>query len=69
MCGIAGIVNNGKSNFDLRSAILSMSKSIKHRGPDDEGFVLFNQTEFQVCVSDETQEEVKHSRLPFLFMP
>jgi asparagine synthase (glutamine-hydrolysing) len=65
MCGIAGIVNTSKSTFDLHSAILSMSEAIKHRGPDDEGFVLFNKDTFEVCVSDETQEEVKHSRLPF----
>jgi len=39
MCGIAGIINiEGVQPSDLNT----MSKSIRHRGPDDEGFALFN---------------------------
>ena len=39
MCGIAGIINKeGIQPSDLNT----MSKTIRHRGPDDEGFALIN---------------------------
>jgi len=43
MCGIAGIINkNGTSvNSD---ALFLMTENMKRRGPDDEGFMLFNET-------------------------
>ncbi len=41
MCGISGIYNlNGKA-ID-QSLLLQMTNLIKHRGPDDEGYCLFN---------------------------
>jgi len=39
MCGIAGIINK---EGVLPSDLNTMSKSIRHRGPDDEGFALIN---------------------------
>lgn len=39
MCGIIGIVSN---NADSKRSIIYLNKLIKHRGPDDEGFVLIN---------------------------
>lgn len=41
MCGIAGLIRypKGKLNPDM---IRLMTNSIKHRGPDDEGFLLFS---------------------------
>lgn len=39
MCGIAGIIT--QSGFD-KSLLNKMSKIIRHRGPDDEGFVTVN---------------------------
>jgi asparagine synthase (glutamine-hydrolysing) len=45
MCGIVGIFNfSGKVNTQLQIA-MRMAQSMKHRGPNDEGFVIFNQTE------------------------
>ena len=39
MCGIAGIFKFGKNRDHLNEAILrSMSDTLEHRGPDDEGF-------------------------------
>ena len=35
MCGIAGIVNYKK---DLKKTINNLNLSIKHRGPDENGF-------------------------------
>lgn len=40
MCGIAGIIT--KNNIvSLKDTVFAMSQSIKHRGPDGEGFTFF----------------------------
>jgi asparagine synthase (glutamine-hydrolysing) len=39
MCGINGIISNNK---EFNKNIVILNKLIKHRGPDDEGFVLIN---------------------------
>lgn len=41
MCGIAGIVDETGVSV---AEILTMSKTLRHRGPDDEGFLLANET-------------------------
>ena len=41
MCGIAGIVNFDGRNI-LPENIKRMTSSMQHRGPDDEGHVLFS---------------------------
>src|SRR6266550_3097198 len=41
MCGIAGIVNNNKSDVD-QDLLARMCAAIRHRGPDDDGF-YFNE--------------------------
>lgn len=40
MCGIAGIIPIKSEAFALRETLLSMSKTLKHRGPDGEGFLV-----------------------------
>jgi asparagine synthase (glutamine-hydrolysing) len=57
MCGICGILNRSDSDIHLPSVIKSMTDSIKHRGPDDEGYVLFNlKNDQHVCAgSKDTQ--------------
>ena len=39
MCGIAGIVNKDGAPVD-RELLARMNESIRHRGPDDDGFYL-----------------------------
>ena len=41
MCGILGVLNFNEENVDLKSFQNSLN-IIKHRGPDDEGYALFN---------------------------
>jgi asparagine synthase (glutamine-hydrolysing) len=57
MCGICGILKRSDSDIHVPSVIKSMTDSIKHRGPDDEGYVLFNLKNNQsVCAgSHDTQ--------------
>ena len=38
MCGIAGIINQGKDGLNIDRIISSMLESIKHRGPDHQGY-------------------------------
>jgi asparagine synthase (glutamine-hydrolysing) len=38
MCGIAGIINQGKDVLNIDRIISSMLESIKHRGPDHQGY-------------------------------
>jgi asparagine synthase (glutamine-hydrolysing) len=51
MCGIAGIFSTGTLDPDQ---LFSMSKSIRHRGPDGEGFVLFSNQNAVSVASSET---------------
>jgi len=41
MCGIFGVLNFNEVNVDMNSLQDSVS-IIKHRGPDDEGYAVFN---------------------------
>lgn len=41
MCGIAGIINLNES-LPQSSSLISMTKSLVSRGPDDEGYMLFD---------------------------
>jgi len=43
MCGIAGVIDLEHKPIDP-GELLRMNESIAHRGPDDEGYVLIDQT-------------------------
>ncbi len=65
MCGIAGIVNKKKC-ADVAQLIYQMSHSIKHRGPDGEGFVFFNNTLATPIFTDDTPKvNIKNLQLKF----
>lgn len=53
MCGIAGIVQKNKNSFNLKDTIFKASQSIKHRGPDGEGFLLVGEN-IVPCSSKDT---------------
>ena len=42
MCGIAGIVNLSRQPVDL-GLLAAMNSAMRHRGPDDEGYVVIKQ--------------------------
>jgi asparagine synthase (glutamine-hydrolysing) len=58
MCGIAGIAFLERKNTPIRESVFSMSRTIAHRGPDDEGFALFSENEISALGSSHTQEQV-----------
>lgn len=42
MCGIAGIISKSETEFPLLPVIAEMSRTLRHRGPDGEGFLAIN---------------------------
>lgn len=66
MCGISGIfLKKSKFDFNLPCTLKLMTDAIKHRGPDDEGYVFFNIPEnyFETAGSNDTNENNWHSNL------
>src|SRR5438128_5531807 len=55
MCGIAGIVSTGGGRVDPRQ-LHAMAESLRHRGPDDEGYLLIGAagTAAEECRGSET---------------
>lgn len=60
MCGIAGIISKTNS-ISIRDRVFAMSQSIKHRGPDGEGFAFFSETNYLSAFSTETPSVNKNS--------
>lgn len=58
MCGISGVIS---SRYINHHSLNEMNKIIKHRGPDDEGFVLFKDNEFEVLGGFDTASESRES--------
>ncbi len=67
MCGIAGIISKTNS-VSIKDAVFAMSQSIRHRGPDGEGFVFISGQNATPAYSPETPVVNKQSR-SFLFNP
>lgn len=67
MCGIAGIVDLENRGIDLVSGARMLSKKLRHRGPDDEGFLFFDH-DSQIAAHDgDTQPQSVGG--PFNFSP
>ena len=54
MCGISGVISLTSVNND---SLVKMNQIIKHRGPDDDGFVLFNDNKFIPFGSEDTARD------------
>jgi len=65
MCGIAGIVFLNRKNFSIKNAVFKMSQSIRHRGPDDEGFVFLNESDYLTAGSIDTPKNVFETSLSY----
>ncbi len=64
MCGIAGIINKQKNALGVNQ-LIQLSKTIAHRGPDGEGFVLIDDGKAKPFLSD-VNELNTSKELPFL---
>lgn len=65
MCGIAGIINIGTGKIGAM-AIKAMTDIIRHRGPDDTGYVLFDEKNAILTAGDDdTPAEVYTTSTPY----
>lgn len=62
MCGIAGILS---VNDVTVQALKGMTRAIRHRGPDDEGYALFAGDRVWIGGGDDTPEQVFASSLSY----
>ena len=64
MCGIAGFIAR---NSLPAATIGAMTDLVRHRGPDDEGFLLLHESrgELHVCGGSDTPEAIYHAEMPF----
>ena len=60
MCGFCGIFTLNGSKIDI-PLLKGMTQKIRHRGPDDEGFVLIDTENnvFSNCFGEDTVDEIK----------
>ncbi|MCC7050192.1 MAG: asparagine synthase (glutamine-hydrolyzing), partial [Bacteroidia bacterium] len=65
MCGIAGIISFNGANSTLVPTIQKMSKSLRHRGPDDEGYLLINENGITPYAGTDTPKNYFQSPLPY----
>lgn len=64
MCGLSALFDrNGR---DLAAGIRAMTDAVRHRGPDDEGYVLFANGRPRIFGGRDTPQDVFASRLPYL---
>lgn len=59
MCGIAGIINFKQAQYRVHE-LYSMTQSLLHRGPDDEGYVLFSDRAQPLFGNDSLQKDSLH---------
>ena len=65
MCGIAGLMQRGKS-AEVGSELTSMLQALKHRGPDSTGFALYGnprEDEYVMRFKVAEQEDMRHGFL------
>ena len=65
MCGIAGIIDLSGCKRVTKSNLTLLSKTIEHRGPDDEGFLIDIGEEIIPCFGDKTPSIVKESKFNY----
>lgn len=67
MCGIAGIISKSGAPA-LKEQVFAMSRAIRHRGPDGEGFAFFSEQGSLPVYSDDTPLAIRSNR-SFRYMP
>lgn len=65
MCGIAGIFTLNPEKKSVADFLNQATKKLRHRGPDDEGFLLADANSLHCFFGDDTPHEVKESHFAF----
>jgi len=60
MCGISGLLVR-ESSEAIAPILHRMNNRIRHRGPDDEGYVFFNGNDNRIVYGDDTPDSTKQS--------
>lgn len=66
MCGIAGIVNFSRKEFDIINSLMDMNAAQRHRGPDDEGYLLANNQLSIAAAGNDTPDSVLNNSISYL---
>ena len=69
MCGIAGIILKQHTEFNLPDKLNQLSKALKHRGPDGEGFILSGNKTEAYYADFRTYKRVELSYIPQKHLP
>ncbi len=64
MCGLSAIF--ARQGDSLGAAVVAMTDSVRHRGPDDEGYVLFGERGAMVYGGRDTPQATFGTGLPYL---
>ena len=67
MCGIGGIINLENKSINLVDGAEIISKTLQHRGPDDEGFYFLKMKKFVPLT--EIIHRKNLSTTPLIFLP
>ncbi len=65
MCGISGVISFDSSSYHLPNVIKKMSDSLRHRGPDSEGFLFASRSNLNCAYGDDTTPEIKQSNFAY----
>jgi len=67
MCGISAVIIRKNTVKDLRDRLVRMTDAIKHRGPDDEGYVIINRDNNASCFGgNDTKVYAANSNIQYL---
>jgi len=65
MCGFVGIFNLNQEAQNYKYSILEMTEEIKHRGPDDEGYLFIKDNKTYIFGGDDTPKFAKESVITY----
>ena len=67
MCGISVVITKRNNVENLRDRLVRMTNAIRHRGPDDEGYLIINQNNNTFCFGgNDTKVYSSESNIPYL---
>jgi asparagine synthase (glutamine-hydrolysing) len=65
VCGIGGIIKLENKSINIIDGAKIISKTLQHRGPDDEGFLFFKDEEVICGYGDDTQKQAINNSFNF----